>query len=116
MHLKVSASEEGQILLVNFSELNGDKVVNGFAMGARLASMRGVANDAVRLHASVFRRMDLFFKAAGSAEQAGAAWKIAETKESKRNYLFFLKWHIDSIHRTLNVFVSPDPSNYPSEC
>lgn len=106
--------EDGEILPVNFYELAGSTVVNGFAIGARPSPMNRVIHNNLELHRSVFTRMAAGFRIAGAEEEGKAAQKLLEQKSvSEKTYLEFLRSHFQSINRSVSNLIKSQRAGDP---
>lgn len=106
--------EDGEILTVNFYELAGNTVVNGFAIGAQPSPMKWVIHNNLELHRSVFTRMAAGFQIARAEEEAEAAQELLEQKGvSEKTYLEFLRSHFQSINRSVSDLIKSQRAGDP---
>jgi hypothetical protein len=87
-------------LAVNFSELMDETVVNGFTIGAKLASLGRASRDSLELHRSVFTRCAEDRQIEGAKDEAYAAqdlWK--REKVDEQDYQQFIRSHLPFIER-----------------
>lgn len=99
---KAPAGREGEILALNFSELVGEKPVNGFAIAAGLTSFDRAIHDTLELHRSVFTRCAEGFQIEGAKDDASAAqelWKRERLDEQE--YIKFIRSRLPFINRAV---------------
>ncbi len=102
------AGMEGQVLTVNFLETVEGVVVNGFAVGAKLASMEEVIRERLSRHRSVFTRLAALGVEAAQ-ESADAAGKVArEPKVAESDYIHFMHMQAGGIERVLSEVIRRD--------
>jgi hypothetical protein len=86
------SGKEGETVAINFSELAGGVVVNGFAICARLASIQDVIREKLARHGSAFGRIAAAFRIPGAAEESSAANDLLyKGKPDEAAYIDFLR-------------------------
>jgi hypothetical protein len=114
LHFPAASGQDGQIFAVNFFEVVGGIAINGFGMGARLASMDKVIQHKLLLHRSVFTRIAAGFGLDQAKEAADAAAKLLEeNKHSGLEYLHFVRQQLPILERTLTELVSANQGQDP---
>ena len=106
LRFPAAAGKEGQTLAVNFFETEKGVVVNGFATGARLASMAAVIRERLTLHQSTFARLAALYDARGAKESADAAAKLArQTDTPEAGYAAFVKDQLKAMQTVLGELI-----------
>jgi hypothetical protein len=82
--------------------------VNGFGMGARLASLPDVFRSKLEVHRSVFARMSAYFKPDAGEKNADAAAKLAGDKNlNEAAYVAFMRSQLSTMQRALQQGKGP---------
>src|SRR5262249_7237403 len=101
-----AAGDVGQVLTVNFFEMSGGVVVNGFAMGARLGTMHAVVVEKLHQARSVFGRIGAGWRLGEAEELAAlAAGHIEAKRHEEKEVLDYLHKIMPAIDRTLKQLV-----------
>lgn len=111
---KAPAGKEGEVLPVNFHELAGETLVNGFVIAAQLSSLERVFHDTLELHRSAFIRFAEGFQIDGAKDESSAAselWK--QEKIAEREYLKYLQSHLPSIDRAVRALIDSQKADDP---
>jgi hypothetical protein len=109
IHFPAAAGDPGQQLTVNFFEVSGGVVVNGFAMGARLGVIDAVIAEKLRQLRSVFGRIGAGWQI-GEAEEiaAQAGGHIDARQHGEGEFLEYLRRILPTIDRILRQLVESD--------
>src|SRR5262249_11106251 len=92
--------DAGHLYTVNFLELSGGVVVNGFAMGARLGSLEAVIRDKLQRIRSVFARIAAGWQVSAAREIVERSHRhIGEDRYDTGDFLRFLREHIHGVER-----------------
>jgi hypothetical protein len=83
IHFVPPSGEPGEIVAVNFFEMEQGVAVNGFAIGAKLATDREVFADTLTLHRSVLTRLR-YFNVPGADEQGALADRLGRDVSADR--------------------------------
>jgi hypothetical protein len=105
---------EGEVLALNFSEMVNGTAVNGFAIGARLASDDRVIADVLALHRSEFARLARLFDSEHAGAEAQAVQKLIDAKQFTRAaYSGWLNLHLPEIERLVHDRVEAEKVQDP---
>jgi hypothetical protein len=105
---------EGEIVTIDFDEMVGDVPVNGFAMGAQLASPSEVVRAVLEQHRSAYARIAFGFDIPQAREELAATDQILAQKTiPAEEYVRFLAARRDPIERTLSALVSSQQAGDP---
>jgi hypothetical protein len=100
LHFPAAHGDAGDLYTVNFLELSGGVVVNGFAMGARLGSLDAVIRDKLHRMRSVFGRVAAGWHVSAAREISERCHRhIDEDRYDSGDFLRFLREHIRGIER-----------------
>jgi len=106
LHFPAAAGPEGQRLAVNFFEMSGGVVVNGFGMGARLGALDTVIAEKLRQLRSIFGRIGAGWQISEAAQIAAeAGGHIDARRHGEGEFLEFLRRLLPTIDRILRELV-----------
>ena len=105
---------KGDVVTVEFDEMEKDKAVNGFALGARLADATGVIRGTLERHRLVFTRLAAGFRLKGAAQQAEAAVKLLKSRKiTEKDYRNFAKLNRRAIAQLVGAFMKQSGRHDP---
>lgn len=108
------AGKEGEVVAVDFYELVGGIPVNGFAIGAQLASTPRAIRAAVELHRSVFTRLVYGFNSGEARAAVTAAERLLSGKGiTEATYLSFLRDALPAADGAVRGFVKSQKISDP---